>query len=73
MLALGSLADIDDSSLAMLGWRTRQSDRVKILWSVLWLLVPLNGSIQQKDTASSNRKAVARTCLCISLQLSAQA
>jgi cold shock protein len=35
----------------MLGWRTRQSDRVKILWSVLWLLVPLNGSIQQKDTA----------------------
>ena len=29
--------------------------------------------IQQKDTASFNRKAVARTCSCISLRLSAQA
>ena len=50
----------------MLGLCARQSDRVNILWSVLWLLVPLNGSIQQKDMASFNRKVVARTCSYIS-------
>ena len=49
----------------MLGCCARQSDQGNILWSVLWLLVLLNGSIQQKDTASFNRKAVARTCSCI--------
>jgi len=41
----------------MLDYCARQSDRGNILWSVLWLLVPLNGSIQQKDTASFNRKS----------------
>lgn len=73
IVRLVPIADIDDGSLAMLGCCARQSDRGNILWSVLWLLVPLNGSIQQKDTASFNRKAVARTCSCISLRLSAQA
>ena len=60
MSAFG-ISHIDDSSFAMLGCCARQSDRGTNLWSVLWLLVLLNGSIQQKDTVSFNRNALQHT------------
>ena len=58
------------SSLAMRELLTRQSDWGNILWSVLWLLVPLSGSILQKDTAYSTAKRRQGRVRDISLRLS---